>query len=82
MDNEKQGVKASGPASVRRFGVRVDHGRCIASGRCVGVLPEVFFQTDEGFASARERYPPSQYHELVRSAADGCPAAAILLDEE
>jgi len=81
MTSQKRASSDGSSTSSPRISVRVDHGRCIASGRCVRVLPEVFFQTEEGFASAKER-PAPQCYERVRSAADECPASAIIIGEE
>jgi len=66
----------------RRIRVRVDHGKCIASGRCVSTVPEVFSQNEEGLASAAEVYLNQRYRDLVYAAADACPASAIIIDED
>lgn len=49
---------------------------CVGCGYCVGVCPEVFSLTDEGFATASADISKVQ-EDLVIEAADGCPVDAI-----
>jgi len=52
---------------------------CIACGLCAGICPEVFEMGDDGFAHGGEVSP-----ELLASAQearDGCPVAAISIEE-
>ncbi len=62
--------------------VTVDEDKCCGSGQCVLTAPEVFDQRDEdGVVTLRTPEPAEQQHEIVREAADICPAAAIEVHE-
>jgi ferredoxin len=62
--------------------VEVDVPRCVASGQCVLVAPEVFDQRDEdGIVVLLDDAPPPGQHAAVRESALVCPAAAIRVTE-
>jgi ferredoxin len=59
--------------------VRVDAGRCMSSGMCVGTAPERF-----RFDGERRSRPVSELidnDEMVRDAAASCPVEAISLTD-
>jgi ferredoxin len=63
--------------------VEVDVPRCVASGQCVLLAPDVFDQRDEdGMVILLEQDPAAELHDEVREAALVCPAAAIRLAGE
>ena len=62
--------------------VEVDDPKCVASGQCVLLAPEVFDQRDEdGMVVLLDDTRPAELHDAVREAASVCPAAAIRLVE-
>ncbi|GAA1180809.1 ferredoxin [Streptomyces hebeiensis] len=62
--------------------VEVDVPRCVASGQCVLLAPDVFDQRDEdGLVVLLDENPPPALHDVVRESATVCPAAAIRLTE-
>jgi ferredoxin len=62
--------------------VTVDQDRCVASGQCVLLAPDVFDQRDEdGIVELVEERPPSDRQEDVRQAARVCPSLAIWVQE-
>ncbi|MFF8234915.1 ferredoxin [Streptomyces caelestis] len=62
--------------------VEVDVPKCVASGQCVLIAPEVFDQRDEdGMVVLLDETPAPELHEAVRESAMVCPAAAIHLAE-
>jgi ferredoxin len=62
--------------------VEVDVPKCVASGQCVLIAPEVFDQRDEdGMVVLLDENPGPELHEAVRESAMVCPAAAIRLEE-
>lgn len=63
--------------------VEVDVPKCVASGQCVVIAPEVFDQRDEdGMVVLLDERPTAELHEGVRESAAVCPAAAIRLVEK
>ncbi|MER5522237.1 ferredoxin [Streptomyces sp. NPDC002763] len=62
--------------------VELDEPKCVASGQCVLVAPEVFDQRDEdGIAFVLDETPAEEILDDVREAVAVCPAAAIRLVE-
>lgn len=62
--------------------VAVDAPKCVASGQCVLIAPDVFDQRDEdGIVVLLDEAPPPERHGGVRESALVCPAAAILVTE-
>ncbi|HEY0448787.1 ferredoxin [Actinophytocola sp.] len=62
--------------------VAVDLPKCVASGQCVLIAPEVFDQRDDdGMVVLLDDSPAPEDHDGVREAALVCPAAAIRLTE-
>ncbi|MFE2061255.1 MULTISPECIES: ferredoxin [unclassified Streptomyces] len=60
--------------------VELDEPKCVASGQCVLVAPEVFDQRDEdGIAFVIDENPAEETLDDVREAVAICPAAAIRL---
>ena len=60
--------------------VEVDVPKCVASGQCVLIAPDVFDQRDDdGMVVLLEGSPAPDHHDAVREAALVCPAAAIRL---
>ncbi|MFC3996396.1 ferredoxin [Nocardiopsis sediminis] len=58
--------------------VEVDEHRCVASGQCVLIAPEVFDQRDEdGTVVLLESAPAPDRRAGAREAAMLCPASAI-----
>ncbi|MFG2943536.1 ferredoxin [Streptomyces sp. NPDC048282] len=63
--------------------ITVDEEKCCAAGQCVLVAPEVFDQRDEdGIVVLLEPKPAAEQHAAAREAAQVCPAAAILIEED
>ncbi|MEU5194447.1 ferredoxin [Streptomyces scabiei] len=62
--------------------VEVDVPKCVASGQCVLLAPDVFDQRDEdGMVVLLDDNPPAELHDAVRESATVCPAAVIRLEE-
>ncbi|BBZ12139.1 ferredoxin [Mycobacterium branderi] len=62
--------------------VIVDQDKCASSGNCVMRAPEIFDQRDEdGVVVLLNENPPPEQAEGARSAAAGCPASAIYVEE-
>ena len=62
--------------------VRVEEPKCVASGQCVLLAPEVFDQRDEdGIVILLNDTPAAELQDGVRESAMVCPAAAIHLTE-
>ena len=62
--------------------VEVDAPKCVASGQCVLLAPEVFDQQEEdGLVILLDAAPVPDHHDAVRESAAVCPAAAIRLTE-
>jgi ferredoxin len=63
--------------------VTADEDRCCGAGTCAMLAPDVFDQRDEdGIVVVLDEAPGADQHDVVRQAADMCPAAAIVLAEE
>jgi ferredoxin len=62
--------------------VEVDVPKCVGSGQCVLLAPDVFDQREEdGMVVLLDESPPVELHDAVREAAVVCPAAVIRLVE-
>jgi ferredoxin len=62
--------------------VEVNVPKCVSSGQCVLIAPEVFDQRDDdGTVILLDCSPDPEYHDRVREAALVCPSAAITLTE-
>ena len=63
--------------------VTVDQDKCIASGQCVLLAPEVFDQRDEdGVVVLLNSNPPPELDDVVEEAAQVCPSLAITVEDE
>lgn len=61
--------------------VIVDQDRCIGSGQCVLLAPEVFDQRDEdGIVVLKDANPPAELDDDVTEAAQVCPGLAISVE--
>ncbi|MGP4085716.1 ferredoxin [Streptomyces sp. KR55] len=62
--------------------VHIDEHKCVASGQCVLVAPDVFDQRDEdGIAVLLDTSPSPGNRDEVQEAVVVCPAAAIRLED-
>jgi ferredoxin len=67
-------------AEEKNVRVEVDAPKCVASGQCVLIAPEVFDQRDEdGQVVLLNEQPAPELLDRVRESALVCPAAAIRL---
>lgn len=61
--------------------VSVDKSKCVASGQCVMLAPEVFDQDDDGVVMVLDEEPTGEARDRVRQAARVCPTSLISLAE-
>ena len=59
--------------------VNVDSNMCIGCGACVGVCPEVYEISDDGYAVAKA--VTDETKESAQEAASNCPVGAITVEE-
>ena len=57
--------------------VVIDDDRCGGHGVCVGLCPDVFTLTDDGYAEAIDDDVPAEFESAVREAVAACPEHAI-----
>jgi ferredoxin len=60
--------------------VSVDEDRCAGHGVCIGLCPEVFELTAEGYAIVIVADVPKSLETVVRKAVDQCPTRAISVE--
>ena len=61
--------------------VEVHVDRCIGSGSCEMLAPEVFEVGDDGLVKLLDASPGVELHAKVRAAAESCPTSAISLTD-
>jgi ferredoxin len=57
--------------------VAIDDDRCGGHGVCVGLCPDVFTLTDDGYAEAIAGEIPAEFEGAVHEAIGACPEHAI-----
>ncbi|GAA5054907.1 ferredoxin [Nocardia callitridis] len=57
--------------------IHVDDDSCCGHGVCVGLCPQVFALTDDGYAEAVDAEIPTQWEAAVTEAIARCPEQAI-----
>jgi ferredoxin len=55
--------------------------RCVQTGNCVEIAPELFTVDDEGVVTTKDAAQGADEQAAVREAARACPALAIKLGE-
>ena len=61
--------------------VQVDRERCVGSGVCESLAPEVFELDDDGVLQLHREEPADDELDDVRDAVQSCPARALVLTE-
>jgi ferredoxin len=61
--------------------VTVEADKCVSSGQCVLLAPDVFDQDDDGIVVLLTDTPADHDRQLVRNAIRVCPAAVIAAKE-
>ena len=61
--------------------VHVDRERCVGSGVCESLAPEVFEIDDDGVLQVHREEPAADDLDGVRDAVQSCPARALALAE-
>ncbi len=61
--------------------IKIDPAKCIASGACWQISPELFGSDDEGVVTVLDVTPAPERWEDARRAAAACPAAVITIEE-
>jgi ferredoxin len=56
--------------------------KCVASGQCVMLAPDVFDQDDDGIVVLLTDAPADADREAVEASVRVCPSAAIAVEEE
>ncbi|MFB7085155.1 ferredoxin [Streptomyces sp. NPDC056296] len=57
--------------------VNAVNDRCVGSGQCAMLSPDVFDQDDDGLVIVLQDEPPAELREEVHRAADLCPSRSI-----
>ncbi|MYU32398.1 ferredoxin [Streptomyces sp. SID8358] len=57
--------------------VTTDRDRCVGSGQCAMLSPDVFDQDDDGLVVVLQERPDAELLEDVHRAADLCPSRTI-----
>jgi ferredoxin len=60
--------------------VQVDRERCVSSGVCESLAPEVFELDDDGILQLHREEPTGDELDGVRDAVQSCPARALALE--
>jgi ferredoxin len=60
--------------------VKVDADKCVGSGLCVDICPEVFTLNGDAAIVKFESVPP-RYEDACREASELCPTAAISVED-
>jgi ferredoxin len=58
----------------------INHDRCLKSGQCAYMQPDLFRLDDEGSPIVLVESPAGPQIDMAQDAADMCPAQAILLE--
>ncbi|MEV7423577.1 MULTISPECIES: ferredoxin [unclassified Streptomyces] len=61
--------------------VSIETDKCVGSGQCVMLAPDVFDQGDDGIVLLLQDEPPEETHEDVRQSAMMCPTRLIHVAE-
>ena len=61
--------------------VQVDRDRCVGSGVCESLAPEVFELDDDGVLQVHREEPGPDDLDAVRDTVQSCPARALALAE-
>lgn len=62
--------------------VSIDQRKCMASGRCIDILPKVFRQGEDGLAELTGNAPTNNDLDMLQAAAAACPSGAISIEED
>jgi ferredoxin len=57
--------------------VKVDAGKCVGTGSCVSLCPQVFELNDEGISTVKANPVPKDAEDACREAIEACPVDAI-----
>ena len=62
--------------------VAIDEDRCRGHGVCLGLCPEVFRLTEDGFTEVKAPDVPAGFEGAVREACEACPEQAISASDD
>lgn len=65
---------------MRRVKVTVNFDRCISSGTCADLVPQIFELRDDGFLYVIQEEPGEDLRAAVEEAAEMCPTNAISIE--
>ena len=60
--------------------IAIDKAKCIGSGNCVLVAPDVFTLNDDGIVEVLVASPPPEQRDVVEAAMRACPTVSIIED--